>query len=155
MMAPRQPCGRSPTRSTRSCWRDREGRERFDGFHGDLAVALAAVEIPRRQRLARAWTADCRTHRLWQLAEKQVKDAVAAAKNRPFGDLAQASAEGWQKLFDPDPAETAEFCAVCRRPKGKDENFRPWQGEGEGQICPECGASTNWRTSLGHGARRG
>ena len=123
----------------------------FDGFHGDLAVAVAAVEIPVAALAMPAADADAS---LWRQAEKQLKDAVAAAKHRPFGDLAQESAEDWQKLFDPDPAETAEFCAVCRRPKGKDEKFRALQGEGEGSVCPECWGFNELANGLGHGAAR-
>ena len=138
-----------------------QGRERFDGFHGDLAVALAAVEIPVAALAVPSATTDPSA---WQLAEKQVKDAVAAAKSRPFGDLALRSAaknrpfddlaqefdDGWKKLFGPDPAETVDFCAVCRRPKGKDERFESLQDDGEGQICRECKGFNELADKLGH-----
>jgi len=124
-----------------------QGRERFDGFHGDLAVALAAVEIPVAALAVPGPTTGLSA---WQLAEKLVKDAVAAAKNRPFGDLAQKSDDDWKKLFDPDPAETVDFCAVCRRPKGKGETFSPLEGEGEGRICPECWGFNQLANALGH-----
>ena len=145
------------------------GRERFDGFHGDLAVALAAVELKPgtsanlpitqpvdvlRADLPPVKLPDGRSVSRWQLAEKLVKDAVAAAKSRPFGDLAQGSPEGWSKLFGPDPAETADFCAVCRRQRGKDERFESLESEGEGQICPECKGFNKLANDLGHGAAR-
>jgi CRISPR-associated protein Csm1 len=123
----------------------------FDGFHGDLAVAVAAVGIPVSALAMPAADADASP---WQQAEKQVKDAVAAAKHRPFGDLALGSDEGWKALFGPDPAETAEFCAVCRRPKGKGEWFESLTGEAEGQICPECKGFNDLADDLGHRAAR-
>jgi CRISPR-associated protein Csm1 len=124
-----------------------KGAERFDGFHGDLAAALAAVEIPVAALAVPQSGAGASA---WQQAEKTVKDAVAAAKSRPFGDLAQASPDGWAKLFKPDPAETADFCAVCRRPRGKDERFESLTDEGEGQICRECKGFNELADKLGH-----
>ena len=128
-----------------------EGQERFDGFHGDLAVALAAVQIPVATL---AVPGPAVGPSAWLRAEKLIKDAVAAAKNRPFGDLAQESADDWKKLFGPDPAETDDFCAVCRRQRDKQESFRKLEGEGEGSICPECWGFNQLANDLGHrGAR--
>ncbi len=145
-----------------------KGRGRFDGFHGDLGVALAAMSItPHPQRLPVSSPLDVlrcdlplirqpdgRDASAWQMAEKWLKDQVAAAKNRPFGDLAQESDAGWRSLFGPDPAETDEFCAVCRRPKNKGETFRLLELEGEGNICPECESFNKLANDLGHRAPR-
>jgi CRISPR-associated protein Csm1 len=124
------------------------GKARFDGFHGDLSVALAAVEIPLevlRTDLPLVEVEGLGPVSTWVVAEKRVKDAVEAAKARPFGDLARTSDGGWQTLFDPEPAETADFCAVCRRQRGKDEKFVPLDPDTpEGLLtesnaqCPEC-----------------
>lgn len=139
-----------------------EGPERFDGFHGDLAAALDAVEIspanlPIREAadVLRAGLApligkDGRPVSRWQLAEKLVKDAVTAAKNRPFGDLALGSDEGWHKLFGPDPAETIDFCAVCRRQRGKTEKFRRLEEGSDDLVCPECWGFNELANELGH-----
>lgn len=139
-----------------------EGQERFDGFHGDLAVALAAVEIGPaslpiekaadvlRAGLAPLTGKDGWPVSRWQLAEKLVKDAVVAAKDRPFGDLALESAKGWQELFGPDPAETIDFCAVCRRQRGKTEKFRRLEEGSDDLVCPECWGFNELANELGH-----
>ena len=137
---------------------------RFDGFHGDLAVALAAVEMPLdalRADLPPVELPDGKLVSRWQRAEKRVKDAVAAAKARPFGDLAQADDEGWQALFAPEPSETDDFCAVCRRQRDADEDFDALDSDApedlairSNRICPECRSFGVLATDLGRkGAR--
>jgi len=141
-----------------------QGTSRFDGFHGDLSVALAAVELPLE-----ALRVDLPPEKLpngpeaskWQRAEKKAKDAVDAAKLRPFGDLAQGNDQGWQDLFAPEPAETDDFCAVCRRQRRKDETFVPLDPDAPADLairanqqCPECAGFNELANALGHrGAR--
>lgn len=141
-----------------------QGTSRFDGFHGDLSVALAAVELPLE-----ALRVDLPLEKLpngtevskWQKAEEEAKHAVDAAKLRPFGDLAQGSDQGWQDLFEPEPAETDDFCAVCRRQRRKDETFVPLDPDAppdlairSNQQCPECASFNELANDLGHrGAR--
>ncbi len=141
-----------------------EGQERFDGFHGDLAVALDTVELPLdalRADLPPVTLPNGDQASRWQLAEKKVKDAVAAAKARPFGDLALESEQGWHDLFDLEPAETDDFCAVCRRQRRRDEKFVPLDPDAPVDVairsnlqCPECAGFGELARSLGHrGAR--
>ncbi len=98
----------------------------------------------------------------WQEAERTIKTAVAAAKARPFGDLALADKEGWQALFAPEPSETDEFCAVCRRQRrsgeasfaGTDDDAPDDISIGSSSQCPECAGFNQLATSLGRkGAR--
>jgi CRISPR-associated protein Csm1 len=152
-----------------------QGREHFDGFHGDLAVALAAVELrPDPQKLPvqsavevlRAdlppvQMADGKPASRWQFAEKLLKDAVAAAKERPFGDLAAASKENWDLLFAPEPAETDDFCAVCRRQRRRNERFVPLDpdapeevGIGSNLQCLECAGFGELARALGQSNAR-
>jgi CRISPR-associated protein Csm1 len=139
-----------------------EGDDRFDGFHGDLAVALAAVEIPLA---ALQWQVPVessqRAQSLWQKAEEQLKHAVAAAKQRPFGDLALAEEKIWRTLFDAEPSETDDFCAVCRRQRRADETFVLLDSDEVEEVtirstqqCRECVGFRDLAQALGHhGAR--
>jgi CRISPR-associated protein Csm1 len=148
-----------------------EGRERFDGFHGDLAVAVAAVPLavplaaPLAVPLVEGATAlqwdlaplrskDGASASRWQVAEKRLKDAVAAAKDRPFGDLAQADGEGWQLLFGREDSETDEFCKVCRRQRMlKEPEFNRLADDDEAAVaCPECHGFIDLADDLGHSA---
>ena len=80
-----------------------EGRECFDGFHGDLAVALAAVEIPVAALAVPSTTTD---PSVWQLVEKQVKDAVAAAKAGHSATWRRGLTMSWKTAVRSRPAET-------------------------------------------------
>ncbi len=129
------------------------GHERFDGFHGDLSAALAAVEIPLEALRMPPPTAQASA---WQNAEAKVKREVGRAKARPFGDLALADADGWKLLFDPEPSETDDFCAVCRRQRMRDEpDFEPLddeEGGTPGVVCPECAGFNMLANQMGHTA---
>lgn len=138
-----------------------QGKARFDGFHGDLAVALGVAPLPIGALSAADQVVDAsgKIESLWQQHEKLVKDAVARAKERPFGDLAQASDDGWRQLFEPEPSETDEFCAVCRRQRRKDERFVPLDADAPEDIsvratqqCPECDGFKQLAEGLGRGA---
>jgi len=141
------------------------GAERFDGFHGDLSVALAAVPLAEGLEVL-CWNLpltdkDNRTFSRWQQAEKRLKDAIAAAKSRPFGDLALHSDTDWRLLFETEAAETNDFCAVCRRQRGADEpEFRPLDQDdtgpasGSNAACPECWGFNDLANDLGHAAAR-
>ncbi|OQA39912.1 MAG: hypothetical protein BWY52_03005 [Chloroflexi bacterium ADurb.Bin325] len=140
--------------------------ERFDGFHGDLAVALAAVPLTEglaalRYDLPPLTGPNGRQSSRWQQAEKRLKDAIAAAKRRPFGDLALGRDSDWDLLFETEPAETNDFCAVCRRQREKREPaFRPLDQEdvgpatGSNVVCPECWGFNDLANDLGHRAAR-
>lgn len=142
------------------------GANDFDGFHGDLAVALAATPLAAgldalRWDLQPPDQAGDGSASRWQIAEKRLKDAVAEAKNRPFGELAGADAEGWAALFKPEPSDTDQFCSVCRRQQTKDEpDFRPLGQDavaadlGPSLACPECRGFIALADDLGHGERR-
>lgn len=138
-----------------------QGKSRFDGFHGDLAVALGATPLPVEALSAAVHTVDAngKTISLWQRHEKQLKDAVAYAKERPFGDLALGSEDDWKILFDPEPSETDEFCAVCRRQMRRDEKFIPLEADAPEDIsvratqqCPECDGFKKLAEGLSRGA---
>lgn len=129
-----------------------EGTERFDGFHGDLAVALAAIEIPLAALSVPLADAPSSA---WQEAEAAVKAAVARVKLRPFAAPAMDDEEGWKLLFVPEPAETDDFCAVCRRQRMlKEPEFRRLADEegGAGAVCPECYGFNQLADQMGHAA---
>ncbi len=135
---------------------------RFDGFHGDLSVALGATHLPPSALSSAAPRVEVhgRCVSLWQWHEKLAKDAVEQAKDRPFGDLAHQNSQGWQALFDPEVSETADFCAVCRRQKRADEAFLPLDPDAPEDVsvrataqCPECAGFRDLAESLGKGAR--
>jgi CRISPR-associated protein Csm1 len=137
-----------------------QGKDRFDGFHGDLAVALAAVQIPLEaiayQPLSEKST-DGAPPVSWIAQEGRIKEAIAQAKARPFGDLALADKRGWESLFAPEPAETDVFCAVCRRQKGEKEVFYPLDRDipedisiRSNSVCPECWGFNQLANDLGH-----
>lgn len=139
-----------------------EGEGRFDGFHGDLAVALAAVELPvPALRYTPPSEGVQPVASQWQQAEERLKRAVAAAKQRPFGDLALAADKNWQTLFDAEPSETDDFCAVCRRQQRDGETFvlldvdAPEEASNRSTTqCPECAGFRDLAEALGHrGAR--
>lgn len=126
---------------------------RFDGFHSDLAVAIAAVELP--VTALQIHTSAGGHLSQWQQAEGHLKKAVAAAKQRPFADLALSSAEDWQLLFDPEVSETADFCAVCRRQRRANELFKDLDRENTEPTsiapatqCPECAGFKDLAESL-------
>lgn len=136
---------------------------RFDGFHGDLSVALAAVPLTEGIDALR-WDlppldapGGAKVSR-WQQAEKRLKDSIAAAKARPFGDLAQEG-RGFADLFGPEASETDEFCAVCRRQRRAGEPaFKMLDPEaaaalGSNDVCPECRGFNELADDLGHGDR--
>ncbi len=139
-----------------------EGDDRFDGFHGDLAVALAAVEMPLAAlRCLTPTQSPQRAPSLWQQAEEQLKHAVAGAKQRPFGDLALVEKRSWRALFDAEPSETDDFCAVCRRQRRTDETFvsldldAPEEASNQStQQCRECAGFRDLAQALGHDGAR-
>jgi len=137
---------------------------RFDGFHGDLSVALAAVPLTEgidalRWDLPLLAAPDGAKVSRWQQADKRLKNSIAAAKARPFGDLAQDSG-GFADLFRPEASETDEFCAVCRRQRRAGEPaFKRLDPEaaaslGSNDVCPECRGFNELADDLGHGDRR-
>lgn len=129
---------------------------RFDGFHGDLAVALAAQKLDGGLAALRWDQPPGKLGSLWQQAEAHLNDALTAAKNRPFGALA-GEAQGFHDLFAPEPAETDEFCTVCRRlARAGEPPFEPLDRddpEGSGRACPECRGFNELANDMGHGDR--
>lgn len=119
----------------------------FAGFKGDLALALACTEI--------SYTAltypiimqlDPVTDQImspWQLAERELKELIGAAKQQPFLDLISDEG-GFATLFRPDPAYSEAFCAICRRPEEGIDRFEADPDRSlnidnpSGVICPEC-----------------
>ncbi|MEA3337218.1 MAG: type III-A CRISPR-associated protein Cas10/Csm1 [Chloroflexota bacterium] len=136
-----------------------QGEDLFDGFHGDLSVALGSTELPVEAiRFHQTPTAqdDRPPKSLWQVYEGRVKDAVAANKVRPFGNLALADDDGWKALFEPEPSETDEFCAVCRRQRPADQQFVPLDPDAPEDPsiaasvqCSECAGFQDLAARLG------
>jgi CRISPR-associated protein Csm1 len=131
---------------------------RFDGFHGDLALALAAVPL----EITALRVPAPKERSPWSAAEGRLKQAVAAAKQRAFADLALGSEDGWRAVFDPEPADTDDFCAVCRRSRRATEplfeRLDPDAPEdaaiSANRQCPECEGFGKLANALGHrGAR--
>lgn len=122
----------------------------FTGFQGDLALALAWVEMPWRALYYSMDASDKMDDEAnnsvshWQFYEGKLKEKLGEAKRRPFAGILNDEI-GFSQLFQVDAISSSRYCIVCRRPENTDSGrFTGWEDDEsdvsatEQIICPVC-----------------
>ncbi len=122
---------------------------RFAGFQGDLALALAHIQLPWSALKHPATRRPDEDLSEWQYYERQLKEKLGTVKGQPFATLLKS--DGFDQLFSSDPVLSIRCCAVCQRPDPEPnsvpERLRAFQpindnadepGAAAGSICPVC-----------------